>query len=352
VLASGQLAPTSIAVDVQSVYWTNAGSSTAAPAFANGSVMALALGATNAKALASSEPAPDHVRVANGVLYWSSVVSSRVNRMANGGGAITQLNAGETDGGSVMGLALDADAGILTWTENGTSLVRSMTLDGGALSTLALADTLAETFADAGADADAEAGAPDASFVPAGIALDPASIYFSVLAPTPSIVRIDRTCVGSCALEIVTPTGEVYPIAGDATGAYFSDSVAHLVSAVAGGPSAVAIRAALASDAGLMTDIAMDADWVYWTEYGPESSSAPSPRTSSGVVVRARRDLSGRTVLASGQNHPRAITVDDGAIYWTNAGTRTGDSPTCGDPGCFDQSDGQIMRLAKPLDAP
>jgi hypothetical protein len=98
-----------------------------------------------------------------------------------------------------------------------------------------------------------------------------------------------------------------------------------------------------------MTDIAVDADWVYWTEYGPSAASDGGSHASPGVVARAKKDLGHLEVLATGQNHPHGIAVDDSSVYWTNAGTRTGDcSNGCCDPGCFDLADGQVMRLAKP----
>jgi hypothetical protein len=328
VVATGQLAPTTIAVDQAGVYWTSYGASTASPQFSNGAVMRADKAGGPAKPIAPSQLAPDHVRAMGGALYWCSAETSTVSRMPNGGAAITPLNASETNGSRVRAIAVDGDAGIVAWTEDGTSVVRGVPSGGGTVTTLAQTST--------------------GNVEMAGLALDDKWLYYSQLVPTGVIFRIarDACASGSCsATPIPTAAVYVYALASDGQRLYYVDSQTPAVGVVS--DSVAATIHAVAG--GLMTDIALDADWVYWTEYGPSDASDGGPRVSQGVVARAKKDLSHLEVLATGQNHPRGIAVDDFAIYWTIAGTRTGNCANgCCDPGCFDLADGQVMRLAKP----
>jgi hypothetical protein len=330
VLAKGQLAPTSIAVDPSGVYWTNVGTSTAQPPFGDGAVVALVTGAASPTPLAPSQAAPDHLHASGGALYWSSSQSWKVSRMANGGGGITQLNAGEPNGQAPQDITIEPDAGIVAWSEDSANPARSTPLAGGSPVTALV---------------QLDGGAPEM----AGIALDDTYVYLSELDGTGAIQRFQRVCPKCPPVALASGT-YVLPVVSDGQRLFYADSVGKVVGVVVKGSVTPATIPAVTG--GLMTSLAVDADWIYWTEYGPTTGSAPSPRASSGVVARARKDLSHLQVLAQGQNHPHGVAVDATSVYWTNAGTRTGGCPGCCDPGCFDQADGQVMRITKPLDPP
>lgn len=68
-------------------------------------------------------------------------------------------------------------------------------------------------------------------------------------------------------------------------------------------------------------DITVDNKYIYWTT-----------NVAGGSVMAAPIGGGTAITLATGQNYPRGITLDDTSIYWTNAGTG---------------QDGSIMKLAK-----
>lgn len=64
--------------------------------------------------------------------------------------------------------------------------------------------------------------------------------------------------------------------------------------------------------------LALDPTYVYAAFAGPSCSPA------SGVIVRAARDGSGATMLASGQACPKGLAIDASAVYWTTRGPAPG----------------------------
>jgi hypothetical protein len=57
------------------------------------------------------------------------------------------------------------------------------------------------------------------------------------------------------------------------------------------------------------TSVAVDADSVYWAEYGDGGAS-------NGAIKMAPKGGGAVTVLAAGQNEPSGIAVDGAAVYW------------------------------------
>jgi hypothetical protein len=76
----------------------------------------------------------------------------------------------------------------------------------------------------------------------------------------------------------------------------------------------------------LVTSIAVDTNYLYWTDSWTEGSD-PSTFVSTGVVMKV--PLAGGTpvVLATGQSRPTAIAVDAVNVYWiTQPGFATQDA--------------------------
>ncbi len=87
-------------------------------------------------------------------------------------------------------------------------------------------------------------------------------------------------------------------------------------------------------------EIALDQDHIYWTN-------------DTGEVWRADRSGESPLRLAIKQSSPLGLTVDSTYVYWVNRGTKTFPSPAenppyqAGDPDPFDESDGQVVSVAK-----
>lgn len=60
--------------------------------------------------------------------------------------------------------------------------------------------------------------------------------------------------------------------------------------------------------------IAVDDNFVYWTEPGPNGVA------NAGSVKRAPKTGGASATIATGQDNPRAIAVMDGYVYWANRG--------------------------------
>jgi DNA-binding beta-propeller fold protein YncE len=81
-----------------------------------------------------------------------------------------------------------------------------------------------------------------------------------------------------------------------------------------GGTSAPTL---IASDQNAPWGIALDANNVYWTNYGDGAGT--------GSVMKAALDGGIPIVLAAGQNFPSGIAVDDTNVYWANFGDTPND---------------------------
>jgi hypothetical protein len=64
--------------------------------------------------------------------------------------------------------------------------------------------------------------------------------------------------------------------------------------------------------------IAVNAQYVYWTNYGDDTMS------EVGSVMRVNLDGSGITILAANQDKPTGIIVTADTLYWSNYGTKAG----------------------------
>jgi len=86
-------------------------------------------------------------------------------------------------------------------------------------------------------------------------------------------------------------------------------------------------------------NVVVDANYVYWTDNGTVSSPANANDLLDGSVLACARPgpCTKPIVLASAQHAASGITIDDTAVYWTNAGA-----------GGIGNGDGALMKVAKP----
>ncbi len=81
------------------------------------------------------------------------------------------------------------------------------------------------------------------------------------------------------------------------------------------------------------SSIALDAAWIYVTEYDG-GTVKKLPKSGSGDAL----------VLASGLAHPLGIVLDDSNVYWINRGTSSVDG---GSDAAVPNKDGAVMRASK-----
>ena len=86
-------------------------------------------------------------------------------------------------------------------------------------------------------------------------------------------------------------------------------------------------------------NVVVDANYVYWTNNGTFHEPAQADDGKDGSVVACARPgpCTKPIVLADKQHIASGITIDDEAVYWTNAGV-----------GGVGNNDGAVMKIAKP----
>ena len=187
---------------------------------------------------------------------------------------------------------------------------------------------------------------------PGSIALDETSVYWSVYDPTNVAALVKMPKAGGTPTTIVSGQLDVAGVVVSAGSAYFTDNGVMKVPVDGGAPATLTgtdynlhglaandagvfftdelvgavlrvgldggATTTLASDAGLLSDIAVDAVHAYWlTVVG-----------DAGAIVRAPL-LGGRgrgpsVTLATTSGSPFALAVGTEGIYWQNGGAPTG----------------------------
>lgn len=158
---------------------------------------------------------------------------------------------------------------------------------------------------------------------PPGVVADDSYVYWTC-GCTSTTSGISRAPIGGGAPAVLA-MNQAFPlnITMDANNVYWTNQGSTMMGdgsvMMAAKSGAQVLTVATAQDKPY--DIAVNDKYIYWTT-----------NVAGGSVMAA--PLGGGTpiVLVSGQNYPRGITTDAVAIYWTNAGTGT---------------DGSIMKLAK-----
>jgi hypothetical protein len=329
VLATGQSLPAGLAVDDAGVYWLDLGveqgTGKAAGPYVGGALMtcaksgcasgptALVSGVT--EALDLGEPAP--LVALGGNVYFAAVQSQsftgQVLMCATGGcnGSATLIASG-------FPWAMATNGAALFWTEGSQSLVLSCALGGCG-------------------------GAPTALFAPPaqsypltqGIAADTTSAYWIVTGVADNIV----SCAVTGCNDAPSPLGNTLPenaqIVADANNLYFTDAnpielggiLTCPKSGCSGSPTV------LASGRSAPHGIAVDSARVYWTEEGDDVVNGVEVPNAGGVYACAVAGCGDSpTAIATGQQSPMGIAVDDSRVYWTTEGP----------------DGGQVLSVAKP----
>lgn len=279
-LASNEASPWGIAVDSQSVYWTNYA--------ASGTVKKVSLDGTNPMTLASGQDYPDAIVLDATNAYWADGGSS---------GSIMKVPLG---GGTPVALATNRDSP----TALAVSATNVYWAEGSSLAVLPLSGSGTPTLLWTGLGT-----------TTAGVAIDAKSAYVTAsgVGATGVVVQLPLNGQG----ETYLGQGLQYPqgIAVDAKSVYWTDWMGATVSEAPIGR--MSATAALALNQDLPYGIAIDATYVYWTAQDLNGSVLEAP-LSGGTPI----------VLATNQVYPTSIAVDATSVYWTNQGSSSGGTGT------------------------
>ena len=133
-VASGQHNPTSVAVELVSVYWTTMGTGGA-----SGTVMKAAIDGGPAATLASNQDYPSGIKVDGQGVYWVNYAAGELMKVPPGGGTPVVLAKGAPGAGgeTLPGPHLALDAQSIYWSNINDGTVVRVPLGGGSPVTIA-----------------------------------------------------------------------------------------------------------------------------------------------------------------------------------------------------------------------
>jgi hypothetical protein len=285
VLASGLTYPVSVAVDATSVYWIDFGGLHKEPSGGGAPVL---LSSTGGEALL----------IRGGSAYWTT--GDTIQTVPVTGGATTMLVSGIAP----LARAIAADAMFVYWA-SAAGIVR-MPLAGGPTTTLATNQQNVTA-----------------------IAVDSTNVYWAtVFSASATVMKAPLT--GGSPVMLAPAINSVAALAVDSSFVYWADlDGINAVPLAGGSPTTLAGTTSGTSPLGLT----IDPSNAYWTS------------DFSDLVVKTPLGIGGEIPIAGGKatpavSAPWGIAVDANFVYWTNIGA---ECLGCG--GCID--DGSVMRHAK-----
>ncbi|HEX4476313.1 MAG TPA: hypothetical protein VH142_14605 [Polyangiaceae bacterium] len=292
--------------------------------------------------LATGQFDPGGITVDGTNVYWSNNgdfggAHGSVQEIAIGGGPIIAIASNEA---GPLGIALtDTD---VYFVDEGTSAgnyddgaIRHVPKAGGTVATLAgkqsfpvaiavTATTAYWTTLDNVLQVKLTGGTPAVitSGTPDQLVVDSKNLYIGGADGTVSLFPL----TGGAVKTLATAAAGVLRLAVSATDAYFTtaDQVVLSTPIPAGGTIAT-----VASTQNSPLAVAVDDEFVYWTTQGTSNRNF-----NDGTIVKAPVGGGPTVVLATAQVDPNSITVDATSVYWTNKGSGNG-------------TDGAVMMLAK-----
>ena len=264
-LASGQIAPASVAVDGKYVYWVNFNPFT-------GTVNKVPLDGGSVTTLATGQDLPYSVAVDGTHVYWVNsgwdLDTGWVNKVPLGGGSVTTLASSQDHPTSVA-----VDGTYVYWTNDNGGTVNKIPLGGGSVTTLASGQN-----------------------TPESVAVDGTHVYWvNYYGGTVDKVPVGGGSVTTLASGQSTPINSV---AVDGTYLYWVNMHDGTVNKVPLGGGSVTT---LASGQDHPTTLAVDGTYVYWVNLGISEGL--------GTVNKVPAGGGSVTTLAAGQDNPTSIAV-------------------------------------------
>ena len=349
-LVAGLDSPGGLALDVDGgkIYWTDASPNV----LGTGKIQRANLDGSNIETLITGleNPAGIALDVDGGKIYWTDVGREEIQRANLDGSNIETI---VTEVRRPFDIALDVDRDKIYWTDGVTYNIQRANLDGSNIETLVTGleypfDIALDVdggkiyWTDTGTDVPGTANIQCANldgsnirpFVPeldrpTGIALDVdgGKMYWTDW----STANIHRANLDGSSIEaLITGLGAPFDIALDLDGGkiYWTDTgtddrgTANIQRANLDGSN---IRPLITGVVSLGIALDVDGGKIYWTGMGIDD---PGTDKVSGGVYSANLDGSNIETLVTGLGFPLdiALDLDEGKIYWTDAGTDSRDT--------------------------